>query len=137
MSIRVWNKAGLFSLATTKGVSVDLTPPTSGVVVFNKAYMPCVERCSLSASFNGFIDEESGIKRCEFSIKSTNGKTVTAPETTSDKNDIMAANLTLVHGESYKIVLACVNVLGARSTEVESAPVRIDNTPPEKVRQFL
>ena len=134
MTIRAWNKARLFRLATTKGVSVDLTPPTSGVVEVNTFYMPCMEKCDLRATFSGFTDEESGIERCEFSIRTSNGKTVTAPQVTTNKNDLLATNLTLKHGESYKIVVACVNFLGTRSKEVESAPVRIDNTRPEKVK---
>ncbi len=136
MTIRVWNNAGLFDLATTEGVTLDLTPPISGQVLLNPPYMPCLETCSLRATVSGFIDEESGIERCAFSIRTSNGTTVTPAQDTTSENHILAANLTLVHGANYKIVVVCTNFLGERSTEVESAPVRIDNTPPEKVRSW-
>ena len=137
MTIRVWNKAGLFSLATTNGVTVDLTPPTSGKVVLYPLYMPCLKTCNLRATLSGFIDEESGMKHCEFSIKDKNGTVVTRTQPAASKSQIVAANLTLEHGRSYKIVTACINNLGERSKEVDSLPVRIDNTPPKKVRVFL
>ena len=137
MTIRVWNKAGLYSLATTNGVTVDLTPPTSGNVALHPLYMPCLTSCSLRATFSGFMDEESGMKLCEFSVKDTNGTVVTAAQTTTSESHALAANLTLQHGGSYKIVIACINNLGERSTEVDSLPVIIDNTPPEKVKLLL
>ena len=136
MTIRIWNKAGLFNLATTEGVTVDLTPPTNGEVVLKPPYMPCLETCSLRATVSGFIDEESGIKDCEFIIKTSNGTNVTPAQTTTSQDHILAANLTLTHEESYNIVVACINSLGVRSMEVDSPPVRIDNTPPEKVKLF-
>jgi hypothetical protein len=134
MTIRTWNKAGLFNLATTEGVTVDLTPPTSGEVVLNLPYTPCQRTCSVDATLSGFMDEESGIKSCEFIIKTMNGTIVTPVQASTRENQILATNLTLTHGKRYKIVVACVNLFGERSMEVESAALTIDNTPPEKVR---
>ena len=134
MTIRTWNKAGLLNLATTEGVTLDLTPPTNGQVLLFPSYMPCLEICSLHATLSGFMDKESGIKHCEFSIKSIKGDIVTPAQDTTSQNHILDVKLTLVHGESYKVVVACVNFLGERSMDVESAPVKVDNTPPEKVR---
>ena len=133
MTIRVWNKAGLFSLATTDGLMADLTPPTSGQVTLKPTYMPCMGTCTLLATFSGFIDEESGIKYCEFSVEVTNGTIISSVQTTTAKSRIQTSNLTLTHGTSYTIVVSCVNSLGERSMHVHSTPVTIDNTPPEKV----
>ena len=134
MTIRVWNEAELFSLASTGGVTVDLTPPMTGEVLISQRFMPCSETCSLGATFGGFVDDESGINRCEFSIKTSGGLTVTSPRATTTENHIRANNLMLKHGESYKIAVVCINNLDERSLDVDSSPVRIDNTPPEKVR---
>ena len=134
MTIRVWNEAGLFSLASTEGVTVDLTPPVTGEVLLNQRYMSCSETCSLSATFGGFIDEESGVKRCEFTVETSNGSLVTPAQVTTSENLIEAMNLTLKHGQSYKIAVICRNRLDERSSEADSPIVTIDNTPPEKVR---
>ncbi|XP_028398913.1 uncharacterized protein LOC114522435 [Dendronephthya gigantea] len=132
MTVRVWNRAGLFSLAHSKGVTVDLTPPTSGEISLKPLYMPCLETCRLGATFGGFIDNESGIKDCKFRIKTANGSSVTTAQATSTKNRLIASNLTLKHGENYKITVVCTNNLGEKSEEVDSQLVRIDNSPPEK-----
>ncbi len=134
MTVRVWNKAGLFNLASSEGVTVDLTAPVAGTVSFNKTYMSCVGRCSLTAEFGGFKDDESGLASCEFIIKSVNGGTVTLVQPTTSENQIEANYLPLQHGQSYKIAAACHNTVGERSLDVFSPPIRIDNTPPEKVR---
>ncbi len=134
ITVRVWNKAGLFNVATSEGVTVDLTAPVEGTVSLNKTYTPCVGRCSLSAEFSGFKDEESGLAGCEFSIKTVNDVIVMPIQPTASENQIEANYLPLQHGQSYKIAVACHNAVGERSLDVFSPPIRIDNTPPEKVR---
>ena len=134
MTVRVWNKAGLFNVATSEGFTVDLTAPAGGKVLLNKTYMTCAGRCSLNAEFSGFKDEESGVRSCEFSIKTINEVTLSAYLPTTHEYQIEANDLTLLHGQSYKIAVACYNTLGERSVDVFSPPIRIDNTPPEKVR---
>ena len=133
MMVRVWNKAGLFNLAHTKGVTVDLTPPTSGIISITPNYMPCLETCNLSASFKGFHDDESGMEGCVSSIKAANGETFIPAQVTGSTNHMLASNLTLRHGEKYKIEFICTNNLGERGKEVDSNEVKIDNSPPEKV----
>ena len=39
-----------------------------------------------------------------------------------------------MHGQSYRIGVACYNNVGQRSSDVFSPPIQIDNTPPEEVR---
>jgi uncharacterized DUF497 family protein len=112
-----------------------LTAPTQGKVSLNKTYTSCIDRCSLTAEFNGFKDEESGIESCEFSIKTVNEVTVTPAEPTTSENQAEAKYLTLQHGESCKVAVACYNTVGERSLDVLSPRIRIDNTPTEKVRR--
>ncbi|XP_028399031.1 uncharacterized protein LOC114522524 [Dendronephthya gigantea] len=132
MTVRVWNRAGLFSLAHTKGVTVDLTPPTSGVIFLTPYYMPCTETCNLSATFRGFVDDESGMRDCEYSVKTSEGTSVTPAQVTNSKNNLLTPNLRLNHGGKYKIAVICTNILGEKSNEVESHEVIVDNSPPEK-----
>ena len=133
MTVRVWNKAGLFSVATTKGVTVDLTAPVGGKLSLNKTFISCTGRCSILAEYRGFEDKESGVGTCEFSIKTIDGITVMPVQHTTNANQVEAKDLILQHGQSYKIAVACYNTVWERSLEVFSSPIRIDNTPPEKV----
>ena len=133
MTIRAWNKAGLFNLATTQGITADLTPPSSGHVVPDNLFLLCVNRCTLAATFDGFKDEESGIKHCEFVVQNTNGPKMTPVIQTIGGNRAVASDVQLQHNEMYQIVVTCINNLGETSIEAYSSPVTIDNTPPEKV----
>ncbi|XP_028399030.1 uncharacterized protein LOC114522523 [Dendronephthya gigantea] len=132
MTIRVWNTAGLFNLAHTEGVTVDLTPPTSGIISIKPNYIPCLGNCSLSATFKGFLDNESGMENCNLRIKAAGGESFIPAHVTGSTNHILASNLTLRHGEKYKLAFICTNNLGERSREVDSQEVNIDNSPPEK-----
>jgi prophage DNA circulation protein len=130
----MWNKAGLSRVSTSEGVTVDLTAPIRGQISVNKIYMPCIGGCSLAAELSGFEDEESGISSCEFTVETVNNMTVMAAQYTKSPTQTETKLLTLQHDESYKVAAACYNTLGERSMDALSKPIRIDNTPPEKVR---
>ena len=133
MTIRVWNKAGIFTLATTEGITTDLTPPISGLVLPDNLYMPCINRCTLAAMLRGFRDSESGIKNCVFNVKSSNGSAVGPGKYKTNTNRTVATNLSLEHQGTYQITVTCVNSVGESSKEIVSPTVKIDNTPPTKV----
>lgn len=133
MTVRIWNKAGLFSLDTSEGVVADLTAPVTGKVSLNKTHMSCAGHCSLAVEFSGFEDKESGINGCVYSIITQDQTSVMPVQSTTSQNEIEVNYLTLQHGESYQVIVACDNVVGLRSIDVFSPPIRIDNTPPEKV----
>ena len=135
MTVRVWNKAGLFNLASSEGVTADLTAPMKGKVSLNKTYTSCVNHCNLIAEFSEFTDEESGVESCEFSIKTVKDVTVIPVQPATSGNQIEANQISLQHGESYKVAVACYNTVGERSDDAFSPPLKIDNTPPEKVRR--
>ena len=134
MTVRAWNKAGLFNVATSGGVTVDLTAPVGGKVSLNKTYTSCIGHCGLTAEFSEFEDEESGVGLCEFKVNTMNELTVMRDQLATNEYQIKANNLTLEHGQSYRIGVACYNDVGQRSLDVFSPPIRIDNTPPEEVR---
>ena len=133
MTIRVWNMAGIFTLATTEGITADLTPPISGLVLPDNLYMPCVNRCALAATLRGFRDGESGIKNCVFSVKSSNGTAVGPGKYKTNTKRTVATNLSLEQQGTYQIAVTCVNSVGESSKEIASSTVKIDNTPPTKV----
>ena len=134
MTVRVWNKAGLFNVATSEGVMVDFTGPVGGKMSLNKTYISCVDRCSLMAEFSSSEDEESGVGSCEFSIRTMNDEILTFVQPKSNEALIEANDLSLKHGESYTIAMVCYNTVGGRGADVFSPPILVDNTPPEKVR---
>ena len=134
MTIRAWNKASLFSLATTEGIKANFTPPINGKVMVDNSYMPCVNCCTLTATFSGFKDDESGIRNCEYSVKAANGSIVAPTKLITSGNRAMAHDLRLQHKEMYHLAVTCTNMLGEESVEVYLPPVKIDNTPPAKVR---
>ena len=136
MSVRTWNNAGLFNLATSEGVTVDLTAPTGGEVSLKSTHMSCIGLCNLDAEYSGFKDEESGVGSCEFCIKTGSNEKVTPVQQVMTENQFEATNVILQHGESYKIAVACYNIIGERSVDVFSPTVKIDNTPPEMVGFF-
>lgn len=133
MTIRVWNMAGIFILATTEGITADLTPPISGLVLPDNLYMPCINRCALAATLRGFRDGESGIKNCVFSVKSSNGTAVGPGKYKTNTKRTVATNLSLEQRGTYQITVTCVNSVGESSKEIASSTVKIDNTPPTKV----
>ena len=134
MTVRVWNKAGLFNVATSQGVTADLTAPVGGKVSLNKTHTSCVGLCSLMAEFSGFTDDESGLENCEFSIKTVDDVTIIPVQHIASESLIETDQISLQHGHSYKIAVACYNTVGDRSQDVFSPVIKIDNTPPEKVR---
>lgn len=137
MTIRVWNKAGLFSLQTSQGVTFDMTPPKAGKVLIAKKYMSCFGNCSISGALREFEDKETKIKSCQYKIENENGSVIYPAKETINKNTIVAINLNLTHGKHYVVLVTCKNYLGIESIEVNSPSIIIDNTPPEKVRDQI
>ena len=96
-------------------------------------YMSCKNKCTVAASLSDFTDKESGIKYCTFQLKTYKGNVVSNISHTTTHRAI-AADLTLVHGEQYQMIVSCENNVGTKSAEVASSIVAIDNTPPHQVK---
>ena len=136
VNLRVWNNAGLFSIATSDSITADLTPPEVGDVALDTQYTSCNNDCAVAASLNGFSDDESGIKYCIFQLKTYKGKVASNVSYTTTPR-VFATGLTLIHGERYQMIFSCENNVGSRSAEVASSTVIIDNTPPIQVKRLL
>lgn len=130
--VRVWNGAGLYSIATTQDARPDHTPPTSGTVIPFKKVLSCAQGCTLLYQVNGFVDEESGLQSCRFVIRNETGLVTTFQSfQLSGKVEVLGVEMT--HGSKYIAVVSCFNAVGLVSSHVTSKETLVDNTPPTKV----
>ena len=135
VTVRVTNGAGLFTLATTEGVKIDLTPPFLGDVIPVTDFTQCVSNCLLIANVTSFKDEETGVKSCSYAIKNSTHFITNFTKNGLDK--VIEANvLQLVAGEKYFITVRCENNVGLVTEKVSTVPVLVDDTPPTKVRKL-
>ena len=100
MTVQACNKAGLFNVATSGGVTVDLTAPVGGKISLNKTYTSCIGHCGLTAEFSELEDEESGVGLCEFEVNTMNEITVMRDQLAANEYQIKDNNLTLEHAWS-------------------------------------
>ena len=132
VSVRVWNGAGLATVATTEGVHVDLTPPFIEDVAMPTKFTACTSNCTLTANVSVLADDESGLKSCSYAVtNSTRLVTLFTDRGLSTSTQI--AGVDLVPGEKYWIVVRCENNVGLVTEKVSTAAVLVDNTPPTKV----
>lgn len=131
ISIRVTNGAGLFTVVTTTGVTVDLTAPYLGEIVPQFYVTSCTSNCTLLLNITSVEDGESGIRLCSFAIRNStdfltdfigNGLSMI----------VKATGLLLVPGQSYFTLVRCENNVGLIA-EILSSAVIVDDTPPSKV----
>ena len=132
VSVRVWNGAGLATVATTEGVHVDLTPPHLGDVLMDKDFVPCTRNCSLYSNITVISEPESGVKSCSYAIADSNGF-VTPFVNNSQKPGIQASGVELAAGKKYWTVVRCENNVGLVTERVSSAAALVDDTPPTQV----
>ena len=133
VTLRVTNGAGLFTLATTYEVKVDLTAPLVGNVIPLTDVTPCVINCTLVANITSFEDKESGIKLCSYAIR--NSSNFINDFVNNGLDEIAKANgLQLVAGERYYVVVRCENNAGLVTEKASSIAVLVDDTPPTKVK---
>ena len=133
VTLSVTNNAGLSRTATANGIRVDKTPPIPGRVKQGLVVTSCATDCPIRAQLEGFVDPESGIKSCSFAVKSNVGL-VTSFVDIGLSNQTAALGLSLEDGQQYYTVVQCVNGAGIKSKLVQSEPMLVDHTPPNKVR---
>lgn len=130
--VRVWNGAGLYSVATTHAARPDYTAPTSGIVEPSKTTISCFQMCSLVYQVSGFMDEESGLQDCSFAIRNITGF-VTNFTSFGLSSQFEVSGSSFAHGKKYVAVVRCTNVIGLISEQITSSPTLVDNSPPTKV----
>lgn len=136
VTIRVTNGAGLFTLATTDEIRVDLTAPFIGNVIPVTDVTQCVMNCTLAANVTVFKDEESGVKSCRYAIRNSTHLILDFVNNGLQET-LEAKHLQLVAGERYHIIVRCENNVGLVTEKASTIPVLVDDTPPTKVSATL
>lgn len=134
ITIRVQNGAGLYTVATTDEIKVDLTAPSVGQVIPMNDITSCTTNCTLVANVTFFQDGESGVKSCSYAIRNSSHFITDFVGNGLDKT-VEATGLHLVAGESYYTVVRCENNVGLVAERVSTIPVLVDDTPPTKVNK--
>ena len=133
VTVTARNRAGLVSQSCSDAFIFDRTPPLSGKVNFEEASSKTANKTFLSninvsMSWEGFTDQESGIRACNVSVLDGAGKALfTTSSNASPSNLTIPGNITLHRGE-YSAHVKCINNAGLFS--MSSTLFVIDNTPP-------
>lgn len=132
ITIRVKNGAGVYTVATTDEIRVDLTAPFVGNVIPINDITSCTTNCTLVANVTFFQDLESGVKSCSYAVRNSSYLIADFVNNGVDKI-VEATGLQLVAGEKYYTVVRCENNVGLVRERASTIPVLVDDTPPTKV----
>ena len=133
VTVRVWNQAGLYTVATTEKVQADFTPPLPGQVVPTDDVISCTSNCSLMSNISGFTDQESGLNICRFAIRNHDKRFITSFVPFNPPTLASARGLTLEHGQRYYTIVSCTNNVVLETKVSSDIGVLVDVTPPTKV----
>ena len=128
------NRAGLVSRSCSDALVFDSTPPHPGKVYVGQTSsvnkrITFISNKSITISWSGFRDLESGIRNCNISVLDSSGLVhVLETRNAPSGNVSLSGSALLLHGESYNASVECVNNAGL--TASSSAAFVIDNTPP-------
>ena len=128
------NRAGLVSRSCSDPLIFDSTPPQPGnVYIGQTSSVPkmttFISNNSITLSWSGFRDLESGIPSCNISVLDKSGRVhFLKTRNTSSGNVSVSPSTVLLHGESYNASVECINNAGLAASS--SSVFVIDNTPP-------
>ena len=137
-TLRASSPLGVVVDSISDGFTVDLSPPSVGVVLDGLGYWDTIAQShthSLSARWAGFHDAESGIHHYEMAFSET-----LTPPAESDYVDMgiglrgTIMDLTLNHGRTYHSHIVAVNNAGVRSLSVASNGITVDTSRPEQLQ---
>ena len=146
-TVRATSPLGVREVSVSDGVTVDLSPPASGVVLDGegmeyKDAMAQVQRGRYSARWFGFNDPESGIHHYEVAI--TDSLDQPPIDDYVDVGISLKETIfrTLSHAETYYVHVIAENNAGIRSSDVISSSSTVDNEdrfrrPSARRRDFL
>ncbi|KAK7496778.1 hypothetical protein BaRGS_00011987, partial [Batillaria attramentaria] len=138
VTVRAVNGAGLMTTAFSDGVTVDVTPPVTGVVFAADRYTHRPAQTStttLPASWHGFQDAHSGVTSYYVTLNdvTANSTSLMPFRRVGTKTEYTLSGLTLEHNHRYTVVVKARDKAGLESDPVESRPILIDVTAPEGV----
>ena len=131
-TVRVTNPLGIREVSVSDGFTVDLSPPSPGVVLDGEgmSYMDAVaqfDRRSYSGRWFGFSDPESGIHHYEVAFTDSPDQ-----PSVDEYTDVgislreMMPVATLTHSGTYYVHIVVENNAGLRSHDVVSNGVAVD-----------
>ncbi|MCE5199476.1 MAG: PQQ-binding-like beta-propeller repeat protein [Armatimonadota bacterium] len=129
VTVRVTNNAGLIGQSgVSDGIRVDLTAPSTPVVIDDGAYSSVQGRIHASWTAS---DAESGISRYEYAIGTSSGAQDVIPFTAiGTSTEVTRTDLTLVSGKDYYVSVRATNGAGLVSVVGTSDGIRTDWTVP-------
>lgn len=136
-TVRAVNKAGLHTSRSTDGIALDATPPTVGAVFDGLGPEETATQAgafSLSASWRGFQDLESGVVAFEAGVGTRPGAADVIPLGDVGFNSSAVFEAVLKTGTTYHVTVRARNSVGLWSRPVSSDGVRVDETPPVGAR---
>ncbi|XP_062605213.1 uncharacterized protein LOC134267002 isoform X2 [Saccostrea cucullata] len=136
-SVEAVNFVGLSTVLTSDGITIDFSPPESGIVFTSNFFHDTKwlsETSTVSASWEGFTDFESSIDRYVVSLKDSNQNVIREEEEVGISNKHTFTGLSLLHGKSYFVLVRAVDAAGHSSNVSVSPPVTVDVSKPIGVR---
>ena len=129
------NADGFSSTSSSDGVTVDVTPPNSGLVHDGSSLVSDIQfqfsTTTVQAIWEPFRDHESGVVKYRWGLGTTPDNVDVLNFTdVGMMTSAMAENLTLTHGERYYVTIEATNGAGM-SSHGWSDGFTVDISPPE------
>jgi len=134
ISVKVYDHVGNYSnFVSTDGITIDLQPPSTGIVSDGLGIDEDITTSadSLSGNWTGFTDLLSGINHyeCAIGVSPGAGDIVTWTNIGLDTSFI-AQGLSLANGQTYYLSVRAVDVVGNTTEVVSSDGIMVDWTFP-------
>nr|XP_034323279.1 uncharacterized protein LOC117688823 isoform X2 [Crassostrea gigas] len=135
-SVEAVNFVGQSTKLTSDGITIDSTPPDSGIVFTTKFFHNerwLKETSAISASWEGFTDFESSIDHYILSVIDADQNVIVQDLNVGFLNKYTITDLLLIHGMSYFINVRAVDMAGHISNISRSEAITVDKTMPEGI----
>lgn len=133
VSVRAYNKAGLYTTRYSDGVKVDDSPPIAGVVQDGQGAVDTewlTDAKGIGAKWNGFHDPHSAIDYYRWAVGTNPKGTQLMDYTSVETTMAFCSECVFTSGSRYYVTVEAVNGAGLRTT-VSSNGFAVDLTPPE------
>ena len=135
------DESGMCMLVTGPAVTIDVTPPATGMIYVNEILSDSVvfakSRKEMDVEWDGYTDRESGVKNIHVALLECKACSTLASENCFTIAETVVQNgtaatfyeLDIVPGRNYHINITVTNGAGLTSSAV-SAAIVLDETPP-------
>ncbi|CAC5378366.1 unnamed protein product [Mytilus coruscus] len=129
VTVRAYNHRNKTVDVYSDGVIYDNSPPTVGIIQVESSLLYVVTSYEISVKWNEIEDNESGIRKIEIGIGSSNRSADIIPFQEFENYGLISTNQCIQDGHRYFAILKATNGAGLSSFTV-SSPFVIDATPP-------